>query len=676
MDSAADAVFSEQAGSARSGGGESGLPPEADSGSAQSLPKDVLGDAGSSHAGLGREDADLPSEPIDPTTRDEDEESIPATAGEQAPADSEQTLQPFAGLSQLGNISQTKTNRDAPLDGGEMDAAAADPNCPQIEGYTIRGPLGSEGMGDVYRAYDKQLRREVALKIPKPISADVQEQFLAEARSLASFSHPNIVGVHSFGRSGGHVYFTMDLIEGLDGSKLLKKLAETKASRLSGDALLRLIGVNSVNLAPQTEAAVQRRQAYYRLVATWIAEAAEGMHAAHSKKILHRDIKPSNLLLASDGRMMVADFGLAKPLTCVASSNSSSVTGTYPYIAPERAAGDWGRVDHRADIWALGATLYEFLAFRRAYPRRGKDVLQDIITTSPASIRGSNPDVPAELERICLKAMSRNPDDRYPNILAMARELRAWATRRRESTKIIPAMFCIAGIAAAAVIFQGDIKRLVFADGTNDSLIAKNAPDEGAEGELGEKVNPFSPVDSEKKLAGGKKPKGEHPPVTPPVHEPVILLAFNEDRDTSDDLPAVAGGEAEAEFRKMLAGRNLKLEDPLESPSIWNTDLALDAARQCGANVVILCNTAVRRGELVTGLQYGDSGVQRWTISIKLTIIDVDAGKPIVLPESQTTANRPPSNVFDGHDIPMLARKSAVATAKRIEKLFVERSRE
>jgi tRNA A-37 threonylcarbamoyl transferase component Bud32 len=326
---------------------------------------------------------------------------------------------PFPGLSHWGAAVQHAPDATT--------KAPATPSWPSIDGFEIRSRLGGDGQGDVYAARDQALQVEVAIKVPKSLTPAAQEQFLREARALARLEHANIVRIRSFGRDGHRVYFVMDVISGPNAAQLVRLFRQGKAHKRSSEEILRLASVDYPRMSAELRTAAEPARPYYRLVAEWMAQAADGLQAAHEAGIYHRDVKPSNFLMASDGRLMVADFGLARSSDDDSFSGGLGVTGTYPYIAPERALGEWARVDHRSDIWALGATLYEFLTYQRAYPRCGREVLKDIVSKEPAAPRRIISAVPQRLEEICLKAMRRDPEQRYQSAAEMAADLRAWA---------------------------------------------------------------------------------------------------------------------------------------------------------------------------------------------------------------------------------------------------------
>jgi hypothetical protein len=559
----------------------------------------------------------------------------------------------FHDLTRLGQVAvnapSISLDPHTPLSCGD----SADPRWPQIEGYVIRGALGANGMGEVYRAWDLQLQREVALKVPRAVLRDAQEQFLTEARALARLQHPHVVAVHSCGRSGESVYFTMDLIEGLDAARLLKVLRERQARQLAGPALLRCASVDLARASAGLVRAACRSPGYYRVIATWVAEAAEGLHAAHQQGILHRDIKPSNLLLAPDGRLMVADFGLARSLETTAATSGSGVTGTYPYVAPERAAGDWARVDHRADIWALGATLYEFLTHQRAYPRHGKEVLQDIITEDPPQPRLVHSGVPAALERVCLKAMCRQPDGRYQSAHEMAHDLRAWAETGRTPWHWLAAS---GGLAVVMVTALG--------------IALSRGPTTDPGGVEPARTTTSAPTPPTRSPEVGRVSEPVAAATLPAT--PVALLAFNEDLNTDDGGPERADGAVASSFRRALgtSASALELRSPPQSPAAWDATEAVETARQLGASVVVLGALQAHKLGKVPDLAFVDHPVYRWDVRLRITVIRVADQRAEILPDFAVIANRAEADQYGGNDASGLVAEAVPAVRAKIAELF------
>ncbi len=276
---------------------------------------------------------------------------------------------------------------------GSDTAEMANGPAAQLTGYEILGELGRGGMGVVYQARQHQPTRLVALKM---ILAGAHagesglNRFRAEADALARLQHPNIVQVYEVGEQAGQPYFSLEYCAG--GSL---------ARRLRGTPLLP---------APAAEA---------------VAVLAGAMHAAHQAHVVHRDLKPGNILLTADGVMKVTDFGLAKCLDMDSGqTQSGAILGTPSYMAPEQAGGARD-IGPPADIYALGAILYEMLTgrppFRAATPM---DTVRQVLQQDPVPPRRLQPKVPRDLETVCLKCLHKEPGRRYDSAQALAEDLR------------------------------------------------------------------------------------------------------------------------------------------------------------------------------------------------------------------------------------------------------------
>jgi serine/threonine-protein kinase len=286
------------------------------------------------------------------------------------------------------------------------------PSTPAVErlappGYEILDELGRGGMGVVYRARQTKLNRIVALKMILAgghADAAHRDRFQAEAQAIARLQHPNIVQIHEVGEHDGLPYFSLEFCP---GGSLAQKLAGTP-------------------LPPKQAAGM-------------VETISRAMHAAHLKGILHRDLKPANVLLAplpiegegltrGLGTPKVTDFGLAKQLDEAAHTASGAVVGTPSYMAPEQAAGKSKELGPACDIYALGAVLYECLTgrppFRAATPL---DTIMQVISDEPVPPRRLNPQVPRDLETICLKCLHKQPARRFATAQALAEDLRRFA---------------------------------------------------------------------------------------------------------------------------------------------------------------------------------------------------------------------------------------------------------
>jgi eukaryotic-like serine/threonine-protein kinase len=263
-----------------------------------------------------------------------------------------------------------------------------------VPGYEILQELGRGGMGVVYQARQASLNRLVALKVILAglhAGTEQRARFRIEAEAVARLQHSNIVQIHEVGEHDGQAYLALEFV---DGSSL--------ARRLAGSPL------------PPTAAA--------RLVETL----ARAMYHAHQRGIVHRDLKPANVLLTADGIPKITDFGLAKRLEGEGVTGSSgAILGTPSYMAPEQARGDSRQVGPAADIYALGAILYELLTGRTPFKAAmALETLQQVLHQEPVPPRRLQPGVPRDLETICLKCLHKEPARRYADAEALAEDLR------------------------------------------------------------------------------------------------------------------------------------------------------------------------------------------------------------------------------------------------------------
>ena len=263
---------------------------------------------------------------------------------------------------------------------------------PTVPGYEVEAGLGRGGMGVVYRARHLRLERPVALKMLLAgayAAADERERFRREAELLAGLRHPNVVHVYDAGEVDGRLYFTMELVE---GGNLAQKLAGT----------------------PQPA----------RQAAALVAALAGAVQAAHAAGIVHRDLKPSNVLIDPAGVPRISDFGLARRVGAAGLTHTGAFLGTPSYVSPEQAQGLADRVGPAADIYALGAILYELLTGRppfRAETEAG--TIQQVISQEPAPPSRLNSTVPRDLETVCLKCLRKEPRLRYASAAALADDL-------------------------------------------------------------------------------------------------------------------------------------------------------------------------------------------------------------------------------------------------------------
>ncbi|HVS36202.1 MAG TPA: serine/threonine-protein kinase [Gemmataceae bacterium] len=293
------------------------------------------------------------------------------------------------------------------LDDVEPDGATPHPPpaaLPRIPGYEVQAVLGHGGMGVVYKAWHVRLHRAVALKMllaGPGARPEELERFLREAEAVAGLRHPNIVQIHDIGDLDGRPYFTMEFVE---GGSLARKLAGTPQSAREAAALT--------------------------------AALAEAVHAAHQSGIVHRDLKPANVLLTADGTPKIADFGLARRLEGGAGlTQSGAAVGTPSYMAPEQAQGKTGRA---ADIYALGAILYELLTGRPPFrAETAVETVLQVLHQEPVPPSRLNAKTPRDLETICLKCLRKDPQRRYAAAAALADDLRRF--QRGEPVRARPA---------------------------------------------------------------------------------------------------------------------------------------------------------------------------------------------------------------------------------------------
>jgi TolB-like protein/tetratricopeptide (TPR) repeat protein/predicted Ser/Thr protein kinase len=307
--------------------------------------------------------------------------------------------------------------------------------------YEILAPLGAGGMGEVYRARDGRLGREVAVKVlPEAVAADPERlrRFEQEARSASALNHPNIVTIYDVGRTDGVSWIAMELVE---GSSLRQVVA---AGALPTKKVLS-IGT----------------------------QIAEGLAKAHGSGIVHRDLKPENVMVTSEGLVKILDFGLAKlapelpegshVATATRQTEAGVVMGTVGYMSPEQATGR--AVDHRSDQFALGAILYEMSCGRRPFGGRTSiETLSAILKEDPAPLSTVNPEAPEPLEWIVRRCLAKEPDERYHSTRDLARDLAnlrdrsagalAAPSARRGRTGRIAAIVLVAfGAAVVAAFF-------------------------------------------------------------------------------------------------------------------------------------------------------------------------------------------------------------------------------
>jgi serine/threonine protein kinase/formylglycine-generating enzyme required for sulfatase activity len=274
----------------------------------------------------------------------------------------------------------------------DSSVASSLPHPPKLGRYSIIGVLGKGGFGHVLLAYDDDLDRAVAIKIPNPeriTRPEDVEAFLGEARILARLDHPQIVPVFDVGRTDDGVHFIVSKF--IEGSSLRARMQRSRPSFGESAQLVGLV--------------------------------AEALHYAHARGLVHRDIKPENILIDAEGKPYVVDFGLA--LKDEDFGTGAGFAGTLAYMSPEQARGEGHRVDGRSDTFSLGVVLYELLTGQRPFQGDSHEAIRDqIISCEPPPPRQIDARISRELERICVKALSKRSLERYSTAREMAEDLR------------------------------------------------------------------------------------------------------------------------------------------------------------------------------------------------------------------------------------------------------------
>ena len=318
--------------------------------------------------------------------------------------------------------------------------------------YEILGALGAGGMGEVYRAKDLRLGREIAIKVlPAEVasSPDRLARFEREARTVAGLNHPNIVVLHSVEDQDGVRFLTMELVEGRTLSSLVTP---------GGLPLSQLFEL----AIPLTDALV----------------------AAHERGVIHRDLKPGNVMVTSEGRVKVLDFGLAKMMSAEARGRDATLTvtadgliseegqvmGTVPYMAPEQLREE--ATDARSDLFSLGAILYELATGRRPFSGTSSaEVASSILRDTPDPITRARADFPGDLERIVSRCLEKNPRERFQTALDVCNELRQ-ARRAPENLLRREIPQTLASIAVLPFVnLSGDPDNEYFSDGLAEELL-------------------------------------------------------------------------------------------------------------------------------------------------------------------------------------------------------------
>jgi tetratricopeptide (TPR) repeat protein len=319
--------------------------------------------------------------------------------------------------------------------------------------FRLLREIGRGGMGIVYEAEQISLNRRVALKV-LPFAATMDprqlQRFQNEARAAAGLDHPHIVPVHGCGCERGVHYFAMRFIDGQALAQLIgqqRRQAAAPGPTIPGPGSAgprtgdrpdgpspsppAMASAQTATGAASPTEPMPRDAGYFRRAAEWGIQAAEALEHAHQVGIVHRDVKPSNLLLDGRGNLWVADFGLARLPNDPGMTMTGDLVGTLRYMSPEQALARRGIIDHRTDVYALGATLYELLTLQPVHAGKDRqELLQQIGFEEPRPLRRLNRAIPAELETIVLKTLEKTPHDRYATAQELAEDLRRWLDDR------------------------------------------------------------------------------------------------------------------------------------------------------------------------------------------------------------------------------------------------------
>ncbi|HEV8113947.1 MAG TPA: protein kinase [Planctomycetota bacterium] len=324
-------------------------------------------------------------------------------------------LDRLAALERLGLVS-----------GSERPAAP-----PSIGPHRVIDFLGQGGMGEVYLGLDERRGCRVAIKLGHvPLAARgsgevalrARARFEREIRAVARLEHPGIVAIHDVGESDGRPYFTMDFVEGTTLARIVEEIRERGLGfdELSVALLREIVGAGDRATEEGSWGTT-----YVETVCRWAVEIADALGHAHANAIVHRDVKPANVMIRRDGRAMLFDLGLASVAEEPALTRTGDLAGSPFYMSPEQVTGPPGRVDRRTDVYSLGVTLFELLALRRPFEGpTSVHVFRQITHREPPSLRRLNPMIPRDLETICLTALEKDPERRYPSMAEFAADLR------------------------------------------------------------------------------------------------------------------------------------------------------------------------------------------------------------------------------------------------------------
>jgi serine/threonine protein kinase len=384
----------------------------------------------------------------------------------------------LAGLQQIQQLALSLSSTDGPERSPHEELATG-----TLGDYRLVREVGRGGMGIVYEAQQISLSRRVALKI-LPFAAVLDprhlQRFKNEALAAANLDHPNIVEVYGVGCERGIHFYAMRLVEGVT-------LAEVVADSATRDDVSHTSfdnpSADKHDTSPVLQAAISTingrvPQQRFRRIAELGIQAAEALEHAHQMGIVHRDIKPSNLMIDERGKLWITDFGLARNTADAGMTMTGDLVGTLRYMSPEQAESRNAILDHRTDIYSLGATMYELATDRPVVQAQERAaILREIAETDPASPRKYTPGMPADLETILLKCLNKESTARYDSAKALAEDLRRfleqkpivarrpsawdragkWTRRHRSALTSISATLLVALSATAVLLWRASL---------------------------------------------------------------------------------------------------------------------------------------------------------------------------------------------------------------------------